>query len=59
MREKQLARVPAPRAPSVCHDFGFHDLRRSFSTRNALRLPNAVFQKKMRHKSFTSPKRYI
>jgi hypothetical protein len=42
-----------------CQYYGFHALRRDYTTLNADSLLAAVLQHKMRHKSFTTTLRYI
>jgi len=43
----------------ACHVYGFHDLRRAFATLNAPKLSGDALQALMRHKSYTTTKRYI
>jgi integrase len=42
-----------------CHVYGFHDLRRAFATMNAEQLSADELQKLMRHRSYSTTKRYI
>jgi integrase len=43
----------------ACHLYGFHDLRRAFATCNAEKLSGDALQGLMRHKSYSTTKRYI
>jgi len=43
----------------ACHVYGFHDLRRAFATLNAPKLSGDALQALMRHKSYSTTKKYI
>lgn len=43
----------------TCHLYGFHAIRRGYASLNVVRLPAAVLQRKMRHKSFATTQRYL
>lgn len=42
-----------------CYTYGFHDLRRGFATINARTISADELQKLMKHRSYTTTKRYI
>lgn len=43
----------------ACHTYGFHDLRRGFATINARTISADELQKLMKHRSYSTTKRYI
>lgn len=43
----------------ACHVYGFHDFRRAFATMNADKLTADALQALMRHKSYSTTRRYI
>ena len=43
----------------ACHRYGFHDLRRAFATANATNMTSDALQTLMRHRSYSTTKKYI
>lgn len=43
----------------ACHFYAFHAFRRGYASLNVARLPAAILQKKMRHKSFATTQKYL
>jgi len=43
----------------ACHTYGFHDLRRTFATKNRKSMTGDELQKMMRHKSYTTTQLYM
>ena len=53
-------RIDRPhKCTAACHQYGFHDERRSFATMNAPNMTREVLQSLMRHKSPLTTQRYI
>ena len=62
IQEKAGINLPCPEQHEhtpACRVYGFHDLRRAFATLNAEKLSADALQMLMRHKSYSTTKRYI